>query len=108
MTTADTIADALGNNGQQWTTTDGLRMDDLLARHDHQLWGNDSAGVSIAVFDDDSALLLTESFWDTLNGGRDGSGHRWLDGGRPHPEALLAQGDWDRPNEDWTGTWKAA
>ena len=98
MTIATDIADRHDNDGQTWTDENGKHLESLVKSHDRRRWTSDDA--IIAVFDDSSAILMTADFWDVLERGRDGGGHRWMDDNNDRPS--------DERETDWGAAWLSA
>ena len=75
MTTAETIADSLHNDGQNFETDDGVSIDEMLEQCS-AYWGR-SDGSTVTVFDDGSMIVLCDAFWDIVTA----VDSRWVDSG---------------------------
>jgi len=88
-TTAQSISDDLDGNGQCWESADGKTIDRLIGAHDHK--AIKYADWSIHKFDDGSAIVITDGFWDTLDDNDcDGQGTLWN-----------IEQDWESSHNHW-------
>lgn len=67
ITSAQHIADLLGNDGQRWATPDGVTLDDLIDLHGGRIEHQPNTGCDSwrAVFPDSSAITVSGgAAWD--------------------------------------------
>lgn len=65
MTTAEKIAQLLGDNGQNWETKDGRTLEELADEHGAVTMTHpDKRYLTRYLFDDGSAIVACEGAWD--------------------------------------------
>lgn len=99
MTTAQSIAHKLHNDGQTFETDDGVTLSEMLEQAPY--WDN-GTGMTVTVFDDGSMIGRNDEYWDIITVSTNGDDQAvWVDGAGESDQPWAVLDADDEPAGSW-------